>query len=584
MQTRRSALASLVAIPVVLADGVRTDVAPEQFGAIGDGIADDAHAFAAMFSGPPPHGRIVCRATGIYRIGKTVPLKSGTSIVADGTKFIHTARGAMFDLTSTSDVSWKGGDFYLHGADTGKGPTPKDCPAFQLSSTTRFTIEAAHFRSARGDKAIKEISRKGEPPTTLIARDCIFEDSSSIWGGHVVESLIERCTWRGSHLSAVTINSNDKFDRIIHGLTIKNCTVEHSTYIAFEIKFSVGIVFEDNSVGGARYMAVSLPSGRAARVVRCQIANLEMANSYGLEMPGDCSEAIVAGCSFQNVPGTAIHFGMDTYGYAHNIVIKDNTFDNCSTSVSLFRGRRCLAWELSASTGSFERDDILESEGQSFKVVGFDADRRVVYVAAMQPTPGKSVRKVKMSTGSEVACLSTGVKAIVSSTKKTSGNNIPALEGWSRGTDIDITGNHLVNSGPLMEFESGCLRTRWINNVSHLTDRSFRLISYRGEDYLIQHNEQYWDPRTTPEGSGAIIGDIGAGEGTILDNSIWAGGKGSFLFGGYGQDVIMKDNTVYDSPHDPFSSHKTNATFKLWEGNRTISNRTTKVVKSPKAA
>ena len=579
MTTRRSFLTGTLFVPAFVG-GLGGDLSPEAFGAHGDGVADDSTAFATMFA-QASGKRVVCSPGRTYRISQTIQVASHAIVIATDVTFFYVGQRSLFDLTETTGVVWRGGTFELAKADGGIGTTPIDCPAFQLRGTSQFTVKGATFRGPVGDKAIKESSAKGDPPSSLTVTDCVFTDSASIWGGNIVDSVIDGCRWQGSHKNAVAINSDDHFDRLISNLVVRNCSIEHTSYIAFEIKFATGLIFENVAVAGGRKMAVSLPNCQGGMISGCEISNFEDLKTYGFELPGDCSGTTVKQCSFKNIGGTCVHFGMDMYGFAREVTVTGNHFDDCIKPLVLFRPKRCLAVFLSAQQGSFARGDHVASDGRPFEVVGFDEGKRILYLVAVQPSPGQKVNKKPLLSGAVISSKLTAATATAQGSKSIQGARVDALRGWSRGVDVEVSKNTLTNSGPLAEFESGCLRTRWLDNRSVLKSMPYHLIDYRGDDYVITGNEQHWNRDLTPSGRGAIVGGKGAGHGTIAKNQIWAAGKGLFLFSGFGDQIVMQDNVAYDCPKRPFDYSSAKATFKSWKNNRSVEDNVSKSIESP---
>ena len=579
MTTRRSFLTGTLFVPAFVG-GLSADLSPEAFGAHGDGVADDSTAFATMFA-QASGKRVVCSPGRTYRISQTIQVTSRATVVATDATFLYVGQRSLFNLTGTTGVAWLGGTFELAKGNGGTGTPPIDCPAFQLRGTSRFAVKGATFRGPVGDKAIKESSAKGDPPSSLTVADCVFTDSASIWGGNVVDSVIDGCRWKGSHKNAVAINSDDHFGRLVPNLVVRNCSIEHTSYIAFEIKFATGLIFENVAVAGGGKMAVSLPNCRGGMISGCKISNFADSKTYGFELPGNCSGTTVKRCSFKNIAGTSVHFGMDTYGFAQNVTVTDNEFIDCVKPLVLFRPKRCLAVFLSAQQGSFTRGDHVDSDGRPFEVVGFDEDKKILYLIAVQSSPGRNVDKKSLASGAMISSKSTAASATVQDSKYVRGAGVDALHGWSRGVDVEVSKNTLTNSGPLAEFESGCLRTRWLANRSTLKSTAYHLIDYLGDDYMIEGNEQHWNRDLTPSGKGAIVGGKGAGNGTIAKNQVWAAGKGSFLFSGFGDQIVMQDNVAYDCPKRPFNYSSAEATFKSWKNNRSVEDNVSKSVESP---
>lgn len=112
------------ALTRAMTDKVSDMISIRDFGAIGDGVADDTTAIALAIQA---HGCIYI-PSGIYRVTGTIDIGSNTKIYGDGQSSIITGNSNLFDMISIRGDYNSLSDFVIDGGDTGLKLTGIDRP------------------------------------------------------------------------------------------------------------------------------------------------------------------------------------------------------------------------------------------------------------------------------------------------------------------------------------------------------------------------------------------------------------------------------------------------------------------------
>jgi parallel beta-helix repeat protein len=205
---------------------------PRDFGATGDGVADDTAALQAVFAAVPDEGALVCVPPGTYLLSSALALKSNTYLkgVGPGSLFKRSAAGSetLFYSEGVSGVTIESISLDLNGAGIGQ---PKD-----------FATGIA-FRSQSSNIRIRDTRIFDGTGTTVRGRHAILVlESNHVWieDNYVSDGLRIKAGGVGDRL---VIRNNFIEEPNDNGITIATHVGQTST---------VNYVIQGNTVRAAK--------------------------------------------------------------------------------------------------------------------------------------------------------------------------------------------------------------------------------------------------------------------------------------------------------------------------------------------
>jgi Right handed beta helix region len=339
-----AAMAAVFAAPGVspadTGDNVSGAIDPKDFGAIGDGEADDTAALQAMGSALRP-GRTANLGSGLYRI--SAPVRASPGVTYQGGTIIWTIatplRGAFI---AADDAAFVGIHFIGSGA-TGTA----SAPLYQIAIDSGAT------------------SRGGLPANRVTVQDCVFEkmtvgvfvggdsaDATPV-GWRIAGNLFRNIV---GYVGPVTANGgtpgqsegygalfSPASDGEISGNRFINVR-RHAIYLAGGAQRDV---VDGNMIDGVDNVAITLntflsqPNTENIRISRNKIKNLTRSAPYGylssvgIGVYGKFSNVDISGNTIVGALDTGIHIDATAAGdviYGHDVKLSDNNIEMAPNS------------------------------------------------------------------------------------------------------------------------------------------------------------------------------------------------------------------------------------------------------------
>lgn len=184
-----------------------------------------------------------------------------------------------------------------------------------------FSFQACDDIQFQGCRALNNADlgfHPGSGSQRPVFRDCTAQGNSVglffCWS--VCDGRAENCTWSENRQYGISIGRRDT-DNVI-----RNCTIERSG--------AVGILFRDE---GAEFRG-----GHRNRIENCTIRDTGTEKpGIGIDIQGKTRDITISGTKLENTAGGQQSTGIRIGREARCIVLQDNAFDGCGTSVEDLR-------------------------------------------------------------------------------------------------------------------------------------------------------------------------------------------------------------------------------------------------------
>ena len=251
---------------------------PKKFGAVGDGVTDDAKAIQDFLDYCSLHHSIGRIPSGVYLLGSQLTIKSNTTLFFDkGAEFKQTHGNTMINIMNKNHVKYKGyqqihiynGTFNCDGVNN---LSPMNCFFIQHASDVIFencvfkNVRSYHALDINGSKDIQVRNCKflnSFDDTKKADREAIQIDIASAVLGETdlcwdetptINITIENCYFGRDDLNTIPYTSaigshNAKYDKYFENIVIRNNVIEDcSKYAVHGWKWEQSIIEENTMI------------------------------------------------------------------------------------------------------------------------------------------------------------------------------------------------------------------------------------------------------------------------------------------------------------------------------------------------
>jgi hypothetical protein len=183
------------------------------YGAKGDGVADDSAAFQAAINAVPASGGVVFVPAGTYRIASALTLKSGLSFLGAGREctslILANASGIIVDAGVYSDVSIRGLAFNCNNQ-------PGNAIALSSTGHQRISVRECLFTGVGGSNTWSVIIGAVTTPSAT-SKDLVFVDNVVVGNATGTRECVQAASWQDSVIARNVFVNNSSIALGVYG-------------------------------------------------------------------------------------------------------------------------------------------------------------------------------------------------------------------------------------------------------------------------------------------------------------------------------------------------------------------------------